>query len=77
MVGLKFALEHNLMYEISGDFTNKYFNYAYPTDSEYSTDTSSGRFSCTIDTLTLIILYISRVRVVEIFIYETSCYLIH
>ncbi len=27
---LKFALEHILMYELAGDFTNKYFNYADP-----------------------------------------------
>ena len=28
---LKFALEHILMYEMAGDFTNKYFDYADPT----------------------------------------------
>jgi hypothetical protein len=31
MKGLKFAHEHILMYEMAGDFTHKYFNYADPT----------------------------------------------
>ena len=31
MKGLTFALEHILMYELAGDFTNKYFNYEDPT----------------------------------------------
>jgi hypothetical protein len=34
---LKWALEHILIYEMVGDFTNKYFNYADPTTCQTDT----------------------------------------
>ena len=59
---IKKSFEGILMYELAGDYINKYCNYADPSNIL--------RKRNVVDT-------IIRVRVVEKFIYKTSCYLIH